>query len=83
MKKPRKTETHREIIDGRLVMTQFGPIEEMDRSFDYEFWQRQSPTDRFAVAWDLARFYHLTVKKEDAAKLRLQRPIEVLQRQRR
>jgi hypothetical protein len=83
MKKRGTTETHREVIDGKPVMWAYGSVEEMDRSFDYEFWQRQSSTDRFAAAWDLARFYHMTVKKEDEAKLRLQRPIEVLQRQRR
>jgi hypothetical protein len=34
-------------------MERDGPIEEMDRSFDVEFWKSQSDTVRFAAAWEL------------------------------
>ena len=54
-------------------------IEDLDRSFDIEFWQRQDSNARFAAAWELVVFAHER-KGEDEAELRLQRAIEYLER---
>lgn len=55
-----------------------GPIEEMDRSFDYEFWLSQPDGARSLAAWEMAVYYHVNVKGEDESKLRLQRTVAVL-----
>jgi hypothetical protein len=57
-----------------------GRIEELDRSFDVAFWQAQSPTDRFAAAWELI-IHAYKVKGEDVRQFRLQRSVESFQRQ--
>ena len=59
-----------------------GKLEDLDRSFDLEFWQAQSPEARFAAAWELILFAY-TVKGQDVHQLRLQRSIESFQRQER
>lgn len=56
-----------------------GKIEELDRSFDYEYWQSKSPTARFAAAWELVLEYHVGILGEDEDKLRLQRSFGLLQ----
>jgi hypothetical protein len=73
--------TYRDVVDGKLVMTQRGLIEEMDRSFDYEYWQRQGSTARFAAAWNLVLHYHLNVLGQDEGQLRLQRTVGKFQQQ--
>lgn len=55
-----------------------GKMEDLDRSFDFNFWQDQDSTARFAAAWELARNYHVNVLGEDESQLRLQRSIAVL-----
>jgi hypothetical protein len=52
-----------------------GKIQDLDRSFDYEFWQTCSATARFAEAWQMALFYHVNIKGEDEDQLRLQRSL--------
>ena len=59
-----------------------GKIEDLDRSFDLQFWQAQPPEVRFNVAWDLIVHY-ARVKGLDVRQLRLQRSVEAFQRQRR
>jgi hypothetical protein len=61
-----------------VVMTRYVKIEDMDRSFDIEFWQAQDATARLNAAWELVEFYH-TLKGERVA-LRLQRTVAFLQR---
>ncbi len=66
--------------NGDFIMIRHGKnIKEMDRSFDLEFWQRQSETARFNAAWELVEFY-LRQKKIDES--RLQRNIVNFQRTR-
>lgn len=65
----------------REFVVKKGKIENKDRPFDFHFWQSQSSTARFAAAWDLVVQYHITVKGEDEAKLRLQRTVAVLKQQ--
>ncbi len=57
-----------------------GKIEELDRSFDYRFWQSLSPQARFEAAWELVQHAWL-VKGNDVRQLRLQRSVESFQPQ--
>jgi hypothetical protein len=59
-----------------------GKLEDLDRSFDLEFWQAQSPAARAAAAWELA-VHAAKVKGQDVHQLRLQRSVETFQRQQR
>lgn len=59
-----------------------GKIEEMDRSFDLQFWQSQSDTQRFAAAWELVVQAYI-IQGKDVSQLRLQRTVENFGRQRR
>ena len=59
-----------------------GKLEDLDRSFDIQFWQAQSPTARFQAAWELI-VHAARVKGLDVRQLRLQRSVENFQRQRR
>ena len=56
-----------------------GKLEELDRSFDLEFWQSQSPRARFEAAWELI-LHAWCVKDNDVRQLRLQRSVETFQR---
>lgn len=58
-----------------------GKISELDRSFDLNFWQSQSPEARFDATWELVVHY-AKVKGLDVRQLRLQRSVENFQRQR-
>jgi len=61
------------------VMERWGkPGEKMDRSFDIEFWQSQTPSARMAAAWDLVVTAY-EIKGQDANALRLDRNIESFQ----
>ncbi len=57
-----------------------GRIEDLDRSFDLQFWQAQTDTQRFAAAWELVEQAY-AIKGRDVRQLRLQRTVEHLQRQ--
>lgn len=57
-----------------------GKIEDLDRSFDVEFWQLQTPQARFDATWELIQHAFL-VKGIDVRQLRLQRSVEAFQRQ--
>ena len=59
-----------------------GKISELDRSFDLEFWQAQTPEVRFDATWELIVHY-AKVKGLDVRQLRLQRSLETFQKQRR
>ncbi len=61
-------------------MERKGKLEDLDRSFDLQFWQAQMPEARFAATWEL--IVHATrVKGIDVRQLRLQRSVETFQRQ--
>lgn len=57
-----------------------GKLEELDRSFDLQFWQTQTAAARAAAAWELA-LHAAKVKGQDVRQLRLQRSVETFQRQ--
>ena len=59
-----------------------GKINELDKSFDLSFWQKQSPQARFSAAWELM-VHSSRVKGIDVRQLRLHRSIETFQRQQR
>ena len=64
------------------AMMRRGKIEDLDRSFDLNFWQNQTPQSRFAAAWELI-VHAWRVKGHDVRQLRLQRAVETFQRQQR
>ena len=57
-----------------------GRLTELDRSLDIKFWQGQPAQARFDAAWELI-VHANKVKGGDVRKLRLQRSVEVFQRQ--
>ena len=61
------------------IIERFGKIEDMDRSFDIEFWQAQEPAAIFAAAWELVVLSYI-VKGKDVNELRLDRTIENMHR---
>jgi hypothetical protein len=63
-----------------LIMERKGKLEELDRSFDIQFWQTQDASQRFSAAWELVVLAH-KIKGKDVSELRLQRHIENFQRQ--
>jgi hypothetical protein len=63
-------------------MMRFGRIDEMDRSFDIEFWQRQGDAAIFRAAWELVESY-CRDRGMNSDELRLQRSIEAFQREKR
>lgn len=58
-----------------------GKIEDLDRSFDYEYWQSQSVTARLEAAWQMVKDYHIGILGDDENKLRLQRSLISVKRQ--
>jgi hypothetical protein len=61
-------------------MERRGRIEDLDRSFDLEFWQAQTPSARAQAAWELV-VHASRVKDIDVRQLRLQRSVEAFGRQ--
>ena len=64
------------------IMEKRGRLEDLDRSFDIEFWQSQTPQARFQAAWEMV-LYVAQIKGIDVRQLRLQRSVENFQRQQR
>ena len=62
-----------------FIMERMGRIEDMDRSFDIEFWQRQGSAAIFRAAWELVRLYHARLG-ENVDELPFQRSVENFQR---
>ena len=63
-----------------IAMMRYGRIEEMDRSFDIEYWQRQGDVAIFRAAWELVESYWRD-RGLEPDELRLQRSVETFQRQ--
>ncbi len=59
-------------------MERKGKIEDLDRSFDIQFWQAQSDAAKFAAAWELVTTAY-ELKGRNLNELRLQRTIEHFQ----
>ena len=61
----------------KKIWERIGPISKAGRKFDIEFWQAQSSSMRFRIAFDMLRdYYRLKGKKINAHTFRLQRTIE-------
>ena len=63
----------------RIFVERRGKIEQMDRSFDFIFWQAQPAKARFDASWELVTHY-MKVKGYDVRQLRLQRLVTNFQR---
>jgi hypothetical protein len=63
----------------RLIMERKGKLEDLDRSFDLQFWQAQTDTARFEAAWELVVTAY-QIQGKDVRQLRLQRSVETFQR---
>ena len=63
----------------RVVMSRLARIEDADRSFDIEFWQRQGAAAIFATAWEMVVFAN-KFKERDASELTFQRTLKKIQR---
>ncbi|MEW6126808.1 MAG: hypothetical protein AB1757_07195 [Acidobacteriota bacterium] len=74
------TENNSSTSKTDFVMERKGKLENLDRSFDLEFWQAQDSTARFSAAWELV-LHAQRRKSKDVGEPRLQRHIESLQRQ--
>jgi hypothetical protein len=70
-----KTQTTKQ----RVIMERVGRIEDLDRSFDVEFWQRLGDEAIFDAAWELVEFYYRD-RGRNLDELRLQRSVENFQR---
>jgi len=57
-----------------------GKLSDLDRSFDLEFWQAQTPQMRFEATWELV-VHAWKVKGFNVHQLRLDRTVENFQRQ--
>ena len=62
-----------------FVMERFGKLQDMNRSFDIEYWQRQGDAAIFRAAWEMVEFYYRD-RGLDLNELRLQRTVENFQR---
>jgi hypothetical protein len=74
-----KKEMGNETDQSNFVMERLSRVDEQDRSFDIEFWQRQDSNARFSAAWELVVFAHQR-KGQDESELRLQRTVESIER---
>jgi hypothetical protein len=62
-----------------FAMMRFGRLDDMDRSFDIDFWQRQGDAAIFRAAWELVEAY-CRDRGMSPDELRLQRSVETFQR---
>jgi hypothetical protein len=62
------------------IIERRGKPEDLDRSFDLEFWQSQTPQARFSAAWELI-VHASELKAIVVRQLRLQRSVATFQRQ--
>jgi hypothetical protein len=62
-----------------FVMERKVRLDQMDRSFDVEYWQRLGPEAIFEAAWDLV-VQAWKLKGRDPDELRLQRSVEAIRR---
>jgi hypothetical protein len=66
---------HKSSEQSNFAMMRFGRLEDMDRSFDIEFWQRQGDAAIFRAAWELVESY-CRDRGMNLDELRLQRSVE-------
>lgn len=55
------------------------PLSKLDRTFDIEFWQAQSASERFRAAFDMLKYFDIMRgRKVNAHTFRLQRSVETI-----
>lgn len=59
----------------RIIMVQKGKIEDMDRSFDIEYWQKLGSSAKFEAAWELVLHYHINVLGQSVDDLKMKKNI--------
>ena len=64
---------------SQFVMERFSKLQDADRSFDIEYWQRQGDAAIFQAAWELVELYHRD-QGMGPDELRLQKSIEHFER---
>ena len=62
-----------------FVMSRLSRLEDCDRSFDVEFWQRQGAAAIFAAAWEMVVFAH-ELQGEDPKDLTFQNTLKKIKR---
>lgn len=60
-------------------MERRGKVQDMDRAFDIDFWQRQGPEAIFAAAWEIVLDTY-EWKREGASEPTFEKSVESLQR---
>lgn len=60
-------------------MSRLTRLEDLDRSFDVEFWQRLGDAAIFEAAWEMVLFAH-RFKGRNASELAFQRTLKKIQR---
>ena len=68
------------IDEKPLTMMKFGKLEDHDRSFDIEFWQKQTTEARFDAGWQMVVEYLISQGRED--ELEFQRSVAAFHRTR-
>ncbi len=63
---------------ARPMMERWGKLEELDRSFDRQYWQAQTASARLAAVWELVVTAY-ALKGQDANAFRLARHLESFQ----
>ena len=64
---------------NRIRMERLIKVEEMDRSFDLEFWSRMGPEERFNAAWEMVLEVN-AIKGKGLDEPRLQRSVQNIER---
>jgi len=66
-------------MNDPFVMERKGKLEDLDRSFDIQYWQRLGSAAIFSAAWEMV-VQAWQLKGRSVSELRLQRTVERLQR---
>ena len=59
----------------KIRMARLIKVEEMDRSFDLDFWSRMRPEERFSAAWQMVLEDNV-IKEKNFDEPRLQRSVQ-------
>jgi hypothetical protein len=61
-------------LDLSKAEVRYSKIGDMDRSFDYEFWRRQTFETKMSAIWEMTVF-QAALKGKDASQLRIDRTV--------
>jgi len=63
------------MANSRNIQENYGRLENADRNWDIEFWQKDGPTAIFDAVWEMI-LDHRLLTEHDASQPRLQRTVE-------